>query len=342
MARWHARAVLAAFCLPACSIVWAQEQDVPVVPDESTGPVADTPDAWIDRAHSGLHGVVWRSAMRVDRMFGASGDEDVYREQAVGSITPALFWSEFDGFEQKLRFRVKMPLPHLDERYDAFIGTVNREEFVTEREQESGALPRQGAFQEDQTLFGIRYRQPRQGGRWEADAGLRIRSPIDPYVKAGYRYERGASRNVLVSLRQTLFWQNSEGFGLTSRVDVERIFDDTWLVRWSGSGTISEKTAGVRGYTALTALRALPDRRAIAAQIFTAGEFDAAVPLREYGAKIAYRQSIIRDWLVLEVRPSITWPKTEIGQSREASWGIGVGFEMFFGIDDFSANPATF
>jgi hypothetical protein len=79
------------------------------------------------------------------------------------------------------------------------------------------------------------------------------------------------------------------------------------------------------------------------AQLFTAGEFDAAVPVGEYGAKVAYRQSIARDWLVLEVRPSVTWPKERPEQEREASWGIGVGFEMFFGMgDEFQARPATF
>jgi hypothetical protein len=32
-------------------------------------------------------------------------------------------------------------------------------------------------------LFGIRYRDPEDGGHWDADAGLRLRSPLDPFVK---------------------------------------------------------------------------------------------------------------------------------------------------------------
>jgi hypothetical protein len=323
----------------------AKSAETAVVPDESVGPVADTPDEWIDRAHDGLHAVVWRSAMHVDRWFGGADDEEVYRKKAIGSITPAVFWSEFQGFDQKFRFRVKLPLPYLDERYDAFIGTVNREEFVTEREQQSGAIPRQdsrGQIQEDETLFGVRFRQPRQGGRWEVDAGLRIRSPIDPFVKAGWRYDRGSSKNWLLGLRETVFWQNSEEFGFTSRIDIERAIGEAWLARWTASGTISQETEGVRGYSALTAYRGLPNRQAVAAQVFTSGEFDADVPLGEYGIKFAYRRSVVRDWLVMEIRPSVTWPKSEPEDPRKASWGIGIGFEMFFGIDEFSASPATF
>ena len=48
-----------------------------------------------------------------------------------------------------------------------------------------------------------------------------------------------------------------------------------WLLR-GPSGTISQRTQGVRGYT-LTAIRGLPERRAICGE-FT-GEYGAVVPL---------------------------------------------------------------
>lgn len=350
MLGWVSRAVFLVLLAEVSATASAQndESDHAVVLDPSAGSPTKTPNEpneWFDRAHRGLHAVIWRSAMRVDQWFGADMPEAAYQEQARGSITPVVLWDEFGGLDQKFRFRVKLPLPHLDERYDAFIGTFSRDEFVTEREQESGAIPRQharGAVEDDQTLVGIRYREPKQGGRFEADAGLRIRSPIDPFVKAGYRYQRGSLARVLVSLKGTLFWQNSEQFGLTSRLDLERLFDDVWVVRWTGSGTISEESEGVRGYTALTAYRSLPGRRAVGAQLFADGEYDASVPVGEYGAKIAYRQSLVRDWLVLEIRPSVTWPKDQPEQPRKASWGLGIGFEMFFGIDGFEARPATF
>ncbi len=46
---------------------------------------------------------------------------------ASGSITPAVLWDEFDGFQPKLRFRVDVPLPQLNERFNAFIGRVDRD-----------------------------------------------------------------------------------------------------------------------------------------------------------------------------------------------------------------------
>jgi hypothetical protein len=320
--------------------------EVDAEPDDAAeGPPDDeipAKEPWIDRAHDGVFRAVWRSAMRMDQWFGSQESEAAYL-QSNGSLAPALLWDEFDGFQPRLRFQVDVPLPRVNERFHAFIGRVNREEYVTERSPGSGAFARQyGPLEDDDTLFGIRYRDPDDGGHWDADAGLRLRSPLDPYVKGSYRFMKGNSDTTLFSFRETLFWENSEKFGFTSRIDIEKILRHVWLLRWTGSGTISERSEGVRGYTSFTVLRGLPNRRAFAAELFTKGEFDADVPLGDYGLKLAYRRSVSRDWLIMESRISLTFPRDELFQVREATFGVGIGFEMFFGTDAFLARPVTF
>jgi len=214
---------------------------------------------------------------------------------------------------------------------------------VTERSLESGAFPRQyGPVEDDQTLLGLRFRSPKAGAHFDADAGVRLNSTLDPFVKGSYRWMRGSSEKTLFSLRETAFWQNTEGVGITSRFDIEKIIDQSWLARFTVSGTFSQESEGVRGYTALSVIHGMPNRRAIAAELFTSGEMDADVPLGNYGMKLAYRRSVSRDWLIMEIRTSLTWPKDEPTQVREATWGVGIGFEMFFGTDDFLARPVTF
>jgi len=338
----HVAARFAPWLLILPAFAWAND------PVEGVG-TADVPmgyvnvkDPWIDRAHDGVFNSVWRSAMRMDQWFGSTADEAAYMKTS-GSIAPALLYDEFDGFQPRLRFQVDVPLPQLNERFHAFIGRVNPDEYVTERRPGSGAFARQyGPVEDDETLFGIRYREPRQGGRFEADLGLRFRFPMDPFIKGSWRFDKGTTETTLFSFRETAFWQNSEKLGFTSRFDVERVLQDTWLLRGTLSGTISQRTEGVRGYAAFNAIRGLPDRRAICAELFSEGEMDADVPLGNYGVKLAYRRSVSRDWLVLETRVSLTFPKDDPSQVREASWGVGVGLEMFFGTNEFLARPVTF
>ncbi len=315
----------------------------PATSPANMGPPTPEDNAWLDRTQRGMYDLAMNSAMRIDHVFGSERDLSDYRG-AQGSIAPALLWDEFDGFQPKLRFRVDLPLPQLNERVGAFIGRVNRDEYVTERSQQSGAFQRQfGPASEEQTLAGIVYRTPsKQGSRFDAGAGVRLRIPLDPYVKGSYVYERGNSSAGLLSLRETVFWQNSEHAGVTTRIDMERILQNRLLLRWTASGSFSERSQGVFGYATFMALLGLPNRRAVALELGADGEADAPVPLHEYGFKAAYRRSVYRDWLVLELRSSLTWPKDDPSQPRAPSWGVGFGFEMFFGTDEFLARPVTF
>ena len=322
-------------------------QSVPTPPptqadDEHQGPVTD--DQWLDRAQEGVYDMVWKSAMHMDRWFGSEHPPSDY-QGASGSLTPSLLWDQFRGFQPKLRFRVDMPLPQLNERFNAFVCRVDRDEYVAESSPYSGALPRQyGPIDQEQTLAGISYRTPpKQGSRFDASAGLRLQFPLDPFLKGSYVYERGDSMSGLMSFRQTIFWQNSEHAGVTSRVDLEKLFlRELWLLRWTTSASYSERSQGVYGYSAVSALRGLPNRRAIAFEAGIDGSSDMPVPVHEYGVKAAYRQAVLRDWLVVEVRTSLTWPREKVEQERSASWGVGIGFEMFFGTDEFLARPITF
>lgn len=298
---------------------------------------------WLDRTHQELYDFMWHNAMRVDRWFGSDREEADYKT-IYGSIAPAVLWERHDGTQVPLRFNVYLPLPRMNERFHAFLARFDPSEYITEEEQPSGAFRRQyGPVREDQTILGIGYRQPeRQGSRWEAGAGMRVTIPPDPYIKGSWVFERGASERGLFTQRETAFWQSSQGVGVTNRTDVERIFGGRWLARWTGSATFTTRSQGVIGWSAIDLMRGFAERRALAAELEIDGQTDAPVPLHNFGAKVAWRQGILRRWLVLELRASLGWPKDRPGQQRRISPGVGVGIEMLFGTDRFLARPVTF
>jgi hypothetical protein len=324
--------------------------DEPPKPDEPAkqGDAAkqsdqDVPYHWLDRTRDTLYDTMWHSAEHVDRWFGSAADDAVYR-QAYGSLAPALLYTQYDGLRTQVRFNMNFPLPQINNRIHAFVGRFDPNEFITERNEPSGAIPRTyGPPTEDQTLLGIGYRQPdKQGSRFDAGAGVRLRFPMDPYIKGSYIFERGRSDRGLFSVRETLFWQNSEGAGATTRLDLERVFERQVLLRYTLSGTRSQKSEGLRGYSSILMLHGMPNRRAVAFEVGIDGQSQAEVPLHDYGFKAAYRQAFLRRWLIMEVRSSVDWPKDFRWQHRKASLGVGLGFEMLLGTDEFLARPITF
>ncbi len=306
---------------------------------------AQQDDGWLDRTHRSVHHVAARAARMIDSWAGPPLDQDVYA-QASGSIAAAILWDEFDGFQPRVRFQIDLPLPQVNQRLHLFVGRVNRDEFVTERNEPSGAFPdwRGGVSEEDQTLAGLIYSHPdRHGGSFSAGAGSGVHSAApDPYVKVAYLRRWVPWDDTLFTAKETLFYQLSEHFGVTTRLDFERMLNPFWRLRWRGSATLAEGSQGVRGYTTLTATRTLPGRRAVVFRIGARGESGAPVPVRDYGVKVAYRQSMLRDWLVMELRTSLSWPRKLPEQPRKPSWGFGIGCEMYFGTDEFSSQPVTF
>jgi hypothetical protein len=303
----------------------------------------DVPYHWLDTTRRVLYNSLWKSSRYVDRWFGSSQDDSVY-QKVHGSISPALLYTQYDGMRAQLRFNMNFPFPEANDRLHAFVGRFDPNEFITERDEPSGAIARTyGPPTEDQTLLGIGYHQPdRQGSRFDAGAGIRLSFPLDPYVKGSYVYERGKSEDGLFAVRETIFWQNSEGAGETTRLDLERIFDNSWLARYTLSGTRSQKSEGLRGYTSILLLHGFAERRAIAFEVGTDGQTEASVQLHDYGFKTAYRQGILRRWLIMEVRASLDWPRDFIYQRRSSSLGVGIGFEMLIGTEEFLARPITF
>jgi hypothetical protein len=81
----------------------------------------------------------------------------------------------------------------------------------------------------------------------------------------------------------------------------------------------------------MTVYQSLRVRRALAYQAAITGETDGVVGVTDYGLRVMYRRSVYRDWLILELRSSITWPRETLDEVRKSNLGAGVALEMQFG-----------
>ena len=87
----------------------------------------------------------------------------------------------------------------------------------------------------------------------------------------------------------------------------------------------------MRWYSTATLYQNLGNVRALAYQAAISGETDHEVDIGDYGFRVIYRRRLHRDWLFLELRSSITWPRETLLERREANWGAGAAVEMQFG-----------
>lgn len=311
---------------------------IPVKPEDPTTAVVelcrDKPGepGWLSHMRAGLYRAMCSSAAWFDGFFGNARFDDEY-EASHGSVAVGAAWDERDRWDPSLRFRADVYLPHLSDNFHAFVGRVDPKEYATELRDDFDALPRQFARKEDDAvLLGLGYGQPgRRGGYFGGGVGTKFRWPLEPYAKGTYRYARPFLDSNWVRLREVIFWEEEEHFGTTTRIDLERLLAEDDLARWTGSATLSERSQGVRWYSNLTLYHNLSNGRAIAYQAGIVGETDREVEIVDYGLRAIFRRRILHEWLFLELRSSITWPRETLAERRKSNLGAGVALELTFG-----------
>jgi hypothetical protein len=307
---------------PGAMEVCAQQQN----PDETM----------LERVRRTITLTACASSAWLDSLFGDQIRYDEYRA-TYGSVSAGGLWSEHDGFDPRLRFRVRLQLPQWDERISAFAGRGGEETFVSDTEQDFNALPTRqfGTLENDSVLVGLGYSNPhRTGNDFDAGVGVRVRLPLDPFVRARYEVVRAFAEHYVLSAREAVFWQNSEGFGTTTRINVDRALSERLLLRWSNVGKFTEKTNGLEWYSQLTLFQRIDERMGFAWQAQIEGQTDNEVALTRYAARLIVRRQLTPEWLFLELRAGVGWPRFKLEEAREVSPELGIAVEMQFGKRD--------
>lgn len=292
----------------------------------------EVPQAWLDRMQQGVYRSVCSSALWFDSFFG---DPRALEESdaTYGRLGAVVLWDEHDGLDLDVDFDAKFSFPRLENRLNAFLRRDDRDDVLADTSEDIGQLPE--LFRDttdDEWLAGLGYTPLRNARRrFDLDVGVDLDFPVDPYVKARYRLNLFAGERRLMRFRQTAFWRDRDGFGTTTRVDLERLWRDRFLLRWLGVGTWAQKIDGVRWYWGATLYHGLDGDRAFAYRFEARGESDAPVAVEEYGVRAVYRESIARNWFFVELQAGLSWPREVPGAPRETSVGFGVGFDMLFG-----------
>lgn len=267
---------------------------------------------------------------------GLWGDAHDFDEDAVrGWLIAGAEYTDYDGFDPRLRIRVRAPLPNMNQRWDLILGRVDETTYVSDTAAEDKTFFNPGVVnqrdEEPEWLLGLGHRGRARKKGWDWSAGVRLRVPPRPYAKLRYYYNKSFDQDTDFRFRQTFFWRSDDGLGTTSRGDFAHAFDASNVLRMEGIATISEESQGTQWYFGNTWYHRFEGTNGISLRAFITGETDHEVPLREYGFDLVWRRPFTRDWLYISLGPSVTWPKEVETEKREMSLGFGVWFEVEFG-----------
>ncbi len=307
-------------------------EPVPPAREHCDKPGSDT-NAWIDRMQRGVYITVCSSAGWFDGLFGNPRyDQD--SDETFGRLGLLETYDRRDQLDTRVRLRARFALPNLENRFRVTLGRGDAQDLVEERpaNTENPLPPKFESVNDEAWLLGLGYsKQSGLENGFDFGIGVRLRTPIDPYVKGTYRHNIIFNADTMLRLRETPFWRDSRGFGTTTQATLDHLLTESLLFRWNNTATIAEDTKGFEWGSNFNLYQSLSRRRAISYTALLVGETRADVGLQNYGFETEYRQNIYRKWLFMSLSASVTWPRETLLEERKINPGVGLGFEMYFG-----------
>lgn len=286
----------------------------------------------VDTARQRLQETFCGATLWLDGLFG--GEPDVGNARDVsGRLELSALYTQDEGFDPKARLRLNYDLPNLERRVKLFLGRDDEDEFVQDRRE--GLAIRSSVFgleSQEKWLAGLGYSPP---GRWakrvDFRLGARIKNKSEVFVQSRYRRNVFVGDDTVWRLRETVFWENRDGFGSTSSLDFDRVLRRDLLFRWGTVATVSEATDGAAWRNAAILYRNLQRSRALAGELFWRGETGHEVQLREYGGRAIMRFPLRGRMLMGETVVGYTFPRRYRDEPRKGSAMLGFGVELLFG-----------
>ena len=296
-------------------------------------PVPKHQEPLLDRTQATVESVVTGTAQIVDNIFGSA---DVEEEASVtrGRFSIGGQWDQRDGLRERIRLKARIALPALENRTSLLLGRGDVDDFVDGSSDDNiDTLPdRFNDYEDEDFLLGVGYSRDaalRRG--WSFGVGVQMKTPLEPFARATYRWNRAFNEDWLLRLEPRVFVQSQRGAGISIQNTLDHAFNDTWLLR-SWSIVVAEREVeGISWTTKLVAYQKLTEKSATSYAMYASGETDYEVPLRDYGLEFRYRRQISRDWLFVELLTYVNWPRDFLIEKRETNVGVGIEFEMQFG-----------
>jgi hypothetical protein len=294
---------------------------------------AEIEEPLLDRAQRTVFEVTNNTTRWFDGFFGETTLNDA-DHVSRGKLTTGAFWDQRDQFNARVRFRARYALPGLKQRTRLILGRGDIDDLIDGTEDPiTEGLP--GSFdteQDDDWLFGFGFSRSGNTSRgFDLGVGVRLSTPLEPYIRLTYRWYQNFNDKWFLSLRPRVFAQSQRGTGLTFQTDLSRIMNEDLVIRWSNDFSLEDRVEGLGWRSDLLAYQGLSNNRGLSYGIFALGQTDAAVTLQNYGFEIRYRQRIYREWFFIQLSTGYSWPRFELQEIRESNFGVGLLFEMRFG-----------
>lgn len=268
-----------------------------------TKDTAGTHLALIDTTQQRASAIVINAATWLDNFFNDTRATSEMNRTWL-RVGLSLGYSRNNTFEIKPDVSGRIDLPHLSKRLNLLISASNDQDFVTDQNPISAAPHHLGLNNRDITT-GLQY-FIQEGKKYNISTlfGVSLH-----YVYTGIRYrslkEYGPWQGRLIDRLQ---FYTDDGLENLVSYDLERSLSERWLFRGTVIADWYRKRSGLPHSLIFDFFQIVSQQKAILYEVGSYFTTKDSYKMTDLQFRLRYRQRFLRDWLVLEVAPQITFP----------------------------------
>ncbi|WP_232604735.1 hypothetical protein [Photobacterium carnosum] len=283
---------------------------------------------WIDSSQQSMTDSVHNVGEYIDQSLTKDEDEAKLTNRSYLRIRQRSIYSHRGELDNDFKVYFKLDLPHVKRDWKLILDSEPSDYDSLESKQRgiaSGSKTQTG-----DTIGGFRL-QDTQFGNWSSDfdIGIKLKFPIDPFVKVRLTRVDNISESWTTQLEQELFYYHSKGFGSLSQLsgfyalttDHKNIFRTTTSAQYLQDDDKWELVQQFNIYQRAT------ERDLFEYSIGISADTDEIKEITNYWVSAEWKQRIYKHWLYLAARPQLEFPRD---YNYHANLGIMIELEMFF------------
>jgi hypothetical protein len=295
-----------------------EDSDLPEWAEERIEPFRESVGNWVDN-----------TSRRIDGFFGTDDHMQVNNESYL-RFGQEIDWMEGDGTRGDTTLRYRIDLPTSEDRLRLVIESDPEESQGTLEEQGSGRLANDQRDRRSSTLGldWLESRDKRENWSNRIGAGVRLRLPLDPYVRftSERLWQLGEGPWQLES-NNRVSWFNNEGYSARTRWDIGRPLSESRHLRFITTVQWREEEDKLE-YSEIAEINHRINRRsALRYSAIAIGESASNPRMTNYYLQTRYRRDLHKGILFADVIPELHFQRDV---SYDPRWAMTLRLEMYF------------
>ncbi len=292
----------------------------------------DTIEETVDETHTMLERNILRQTIRFDNFFGTVKPENNHTTSYIIRWRNSLRIGHGGTFNLGSALQANFALTKISERLHLFITGENDPGLTTHSLPEDPGNP--GFDRTTPTTHfantELRYELIQKPSlNLFLGTGVRLALPFEVFARSRVQYRKKLGELALMRVGETFFVKNTDYFGETTEVSLERLLNEATLLNWAGAATASREINGLEWGSELSLTRQISSKAAATFKAGIYGNTTASSQIQNYLLLARYRRNFLKPWLYYEVEPQLSWPSDPVG-IQHARFDVTFRLEIVF------------